>query len=293
MSDFLRHGRIIGGTATVPDLAVALAAYGRLGLRLAHQGQVPADLAASWGAPGVAGAAMAVLQPASGAPCHIRLVEQPLPADFAPTRSFGWAAFEITVQDVFNWPARLAGAFDVIGPPRNIPGLPQFVAMQMLGPGREMLYLNEVFADTPESDLARAQSPCDHVFIVILAAPDRAAAMAWYARQLGLVEAAQHTIPYTMINRAFGLDAGTLTTLSMAQIGRLPVVEIDDYPPAATPRMVLPGLLPPGNALVTLAVDSLAGRGLDFITPPVRRDGRLTGTVRGPAGELLELVALG
>ena len=48
-------------------------------------------------------------------------------------------------------------------------------------------------------------------------------------------------------------------------------------------------------AVVTLAVDDLDGLDLDWITPPVRRDGALyakhrTATVRGLAGELLELV---
>jgi len=97
-----------------------------------------------------------------------------------------------------------------------------------------------------------------------------------------------------MINKAFGLAQGTQSTISMLQKGRMPIVEVDGYPEAATPRAVAPGLLPPGNALVTLAVDSL-NRNLPFIAPPERRDGplyagRRTATLRGPAGELLELV---
>ena len=300
MSAFLTHGRIVGATAAVPDLDAALADYrDGLGLRVVEQGVVPDDLAASWGTPGVAGASYAALQPGSGAPCTLRLVEQPLPPDFRPTRTFGWAAFEITVQDVFGWPGRLAGAgFEIVGPPREIPGLPYFVAMQMLGRGREMIYLNEVRQDTPTADLPRAASPVDHVFIVILATPDRADTLAWYRQRLGLDEGGTYTIPYTMISRAFDLPPDTLHGLSMAQAGRLPIVEIDDYPAAATPRVTAPGMLPPGNSMVTLAVDGLDGRGLDFIAPPVARDGPVYGgrraaTVRGPAGELLELVEIG
>ena len=100
-----------------------------------------------------------------------------------------------------------------------------------------------------------------------------------------------------MINKAFGLDAATLTTISMAQKGRMPIVEIDDYPAQADVRQRDEGMLPPGNALVTLAVDTLDGLGLDFITPPRVRDdafyeGRRAATVVGPAGELLELVEI-
>ncbi len=299
MSAFLTHGRIVGGLAGTPDLDAALTDYrDRLGLAAVEQSTVPADLAASWGAPGVAGARFATLQPTSGAPCFVRLVEQPLRADFVPTRSFGWAAYEITVQDVFGWPDRLAGSgFDIVGPPREIPGLPYFVAMQMLGRGREMVYLNEVRQDTPTSDLPRAGSPVDHLFIVILATPNRAATMDWYAQRLGLEEGGSYVIPYTMISKAFDLPLDTLHGLSMAQVGRMPIVEIDDYPAQATPRARDAGMLPPGNAIVTLAVDSLDRAGLDFIAPPVVRGGPFyrgmrAATVVGSAGELLELVEI-
>lgn len=299
MSDFLTHGRIVGGTIGTPDLDAALADYrNRLGLVVAEQGPLDRDVAASWGCPGVAGARSAILRPASGAACFVRLVEQPLPAGFVPTTTFGWAAYEMTVQDVFGWPGKLEDAgFDIVGPPREIPGLPYFVAMQMLGRGREMIYLNEVRQDTPTNDLPRAASPVDHVFIVILAAPNLAVAMDWYATRLGLQEGDSHVIPYTMISRAFGQPLDTLHSLSMAQMGRMPVIEIDDYPARATPRAGDPGMLPPGNALVTLAVDSLERLGLEFIAPPVARDGpfyagRRAATTTGPAGELLELVEL-
>jgi catechol 2,3-dioxygenase-like lactoylglutathione lyase family enzyme len=298
MTEFLTHGRIVGGLATTPDLDGALYDYrDALGLELVERGPVPADLAASWGAPRVAGAAMATLRPTSGAPCFLRLVEQPLPPDYRPTRTFGWNAFEITVQDVFGWPDRLAGSgFEIVGPPKEIEGLPYFVAMQMLGRGREMVYLNEVRSNTPGSDLPKAQSPVDHIFIVILATADREATMRWYQDRLGLDAGGVYTIEYTMINKAFDLAPGTQSTISMLQKGRLPIVEVDGYPAAAAPREVAPGMLPPGNAMVTLAVDSL-DRDLPFIAAPEVRDGafyagRRTATVRGPAGELLELVEL-
>ena len=299
MSAFLTHGRIVGGLIPTPDVETALADYRhRLGLRVVEEGVLAADLAASWSAPGIAGARIATLQPTSGAPCFLRLVEQPLRPGFVPTTSYGWAAYEITVQDVFGWPERLADSgFEIVGAPREIPGLPYFVAMQMLGRGREMIYLNEVRCDTPTSDLPKAGSAVDHLFIVILATPDRAATLAWYQQRLGLEEGGTYTIPYTMISKAFGLPLDTLHGLSMAQVGRMPIVEIDDYPSQARPRVRNDGMLPPGNAMVTLAVDSLERPGLDFISPPVERNGsfyagRRTATVIGSAGELLELVEL-
>lgn len=293
----MSHGRILCGTATVPDLDAALGDYrDALGLSVVETGTVLADLAASWGSPASTGSRYAILQPTSGARSFIRLVEQPMPTAFAPTTTYGWAAFEMTVQDVFGWPAKLTGSgFDIVGAPKEIPGLPYFVAMQMLGRGKEMIYLNEVRSNTPTSDLPPAQSPVDCLFIVILACADRPAALDWYRDRLKLDIGADYVIPYTMIQKAFGLAGDYLSTITMAQKGRMPIVEVDGYPDAATARPGDPDRLPPGNAVVTLAVDDLDGLDLDWITPPVRRDGALyakhrTATVRGLAGELLELV---
>jgi hypothetical protein len=300
MSDFLTHGRIMGGVVATPDLDIALEDYhGRLGLNIVERGELAADLAASWNCPASAGARIATLQPQSGAHCFIRLVEQPVPQDFRPVRTYGWAAYELTVQDVYGWPDRLAGSgFDIVGPPKPIEGLPYFIPMQVTGRGREMIYLNEVAENTPSSDLPKAASLTDHIFIVILATHDREANLAWLQEKIGLDVGGTYTLEYTMINKAFGLEAGTQSSITMVQKGRLPIIEVDDYPGAATARPCAAGCLPPGNALVTLAVDSLDAVKADFIAPPAVRGGTIyagkrSATVVGMAGELLELVEIG
>jgi catechol 2,3-dioxygenase-like lactoylglutathione lyase family enzyme len=291
------HGQIKCGTIAVADLEIAISDYrDTLGLLLVETGRLSPSLAESWGAPATTDGRYALLQPSSGAACFIRLIEQPDRTDFLPTTTFGWAAYELTVQDAFGWPDRLTGSsFEVIGPPREIAGLPYFVAMQALGPGREMIYLNEVCLDTPSTDLPRANSPADQIFIVILAAPDRQVAVEWYKARLGLDIGETHTIEYTMINKAFGLSSGTQSTLTMIQKGRMPIVEVDAYPSSAGARKSNIGMLPPGNSMVSLAVDEIAGLDLDWIATPKERpgplyNGHMSGTVFGPAGELLELV---
>jgi hypothetical protein len=57
-------------------------------------------------------------------------------------------------------------------------------------------------------------------------------------------------------------------------------------------------MLPPGNAMVTLAVPDLELCAVEGIVPPAVREGALyegrrAGTVRGAAGELVELVEAG
>ena len=300
MTHALQHGSILGGLVTVPDLESALRDYHDvLGMRVIEQGVVGHDLAAAWACPNSAASPMAVLQPASGADCCIRIVEQPDHASFKPTTTYGWAAYELTVKDVFRWPDRLQGSgFDIVGPPKELEGLPFFVPMQVLGTGREMVYLNEVRENTPSSDLPHAKSLTDHIFIVILATPDRVATVQWYKEKLHLTEGDTYTLEYSMINDAFDKPAGTVSDLTMVQNDRLPIVEVDDYPAEATKRPTHAGMLPPGNGLVTLAVDSLDDINIEWIMPPVSRveapySGRRSATTIGPAGELLELIEIG
>jgi hypothetical protein len=173
-----------------------------------------------------------------------------------------------------------------------------FVPMQVLGTGREMVYLNQVFGDMAQTDLPRAKSLTDLIFIVILGAPDRAEACRWYQESLGLDLADTYEIPYRMINQAFVLPESHITAMTMVQSGRMPIAEIDGYPPQARPRARHAGMLPPGNALVTLAMRDLDMCKVDWITSPATREGllyegRRAGTTLGPAGELLELVETG
>ncbi|BDW81503.1 hypothetical protein MACH24_09410 [Erythrobacter sp. Dej080120_24] len=297
----IAQGTILAGTSTVPDLDQAVRAYcDILGLDLVETGRIAPPQADSWDCPATAQAAYALLRPASGAPCWFRLVEQPAHADFIPTTSYGWAAFECAVADAHAWPERLPGElFEVRGLPRTPGNLePTFIAMQTLGPGREMLYLNQVLNQPADTDLPEARSPIDRIFIVVLAASDRGACIAWYGRHLGLAHAADHTLAYSMINIAFAHPADHQTTLSMMHNGRMPVVEIDGYPDLARPRPRHPGMLPPGNALVSLAVSDLDACGLDWLAPPQRLagplyDGRRSATAIGPAGELLECIETG
>ena len=297
----IEHGTILGGLSTVPDLGKGIAAYrDALGLELVEQGEVGKGLAASWGAPVCAGARHAVLKVRSGEPCFVRLVEQPDVPAFKPTTTYGWAAFEMSVQDVWHWPDALPpDLFTMIGPPKKLENMePAFIPMQVLGPGKEMVYLNQVLSDMPDTDLPRARSPVDRIFIVVLATPDREASIGWYAERLGLERGADYTLPYSMINTAFNLAPETQTTISMVKRGRRPIVEVDDYPAAATERPRHAGMLPPGNALVSLVVRDLDACDIEWITPPATREGALyegrrAGTTIGAGGELVELVEVG
>jgi hypothetical protein len=132
------------------------------------------------------------------------------------------------------------------------------------------------------------------MFIAVLAALDRAEAVAFHGR-LGFAEGETWEIPYSMINRSFGLPDAHLTAMTMTRAGRLPASEIDQYPDEAEFRKRAPGELPPGNALVTACVADLDAVDAPFLEPPARLEGtmysgRRVAVVRGPSEELLELI---
>lgn len=292
-------GRIKCGTITTPDFAASLADYtGPLGLEIREQGLVPDDLAAAWGSPASAGKAFALLGYPGGAPAFLRLVAA-TPVPYTPLRSHGWAAFEYTVADCFALHQALGGsAFTVIGEPKRVPGFDNFIPFQVSGRAGEVLYLNQVLEPAMSGlDLPITTARVDHMFIAILAAPDREAAIAFHRDALGFAIGDTWVIPYSVINASFGLPADTTTAMTMTRTGRLPAVEIDQYPAAATPRTTPPGELPPGNAMVSLLCASLDAVCAPFLAPPVRNDGplyagRRSACVRGAAGELIELIAL-
>ena len=292
---FDTQGRIKCGTVSTGDFDASLADYATLGLHVVSETVVSADLAAAWGAPACAGRRSALLH-GGGRPCYIRIIEATPVGGYMPLVSLGWAAFEISVADVFALHARLGGsAFRVLGAPKKVGSFTTFIPFQVAGRAGEVLFLNEVLAPSADGvELPFASVDIDQIFIVPLATRDRAAALAFHAG-LGFSEGATYTLPYTVINAAFGLPADHQTTLTMTRVGSIAASEIDQYPPAATARPVPPGELPPGNAMVSFIVASFDAVATPLLGPPTRGDGplyngRRIGCVRGTAGEIIELI---
>jgi len=283
-------------TLTVPDPEAAAARYGAwFDYSVAERGVVPQDLAESWGCPASAGRAFIVCRPASGADVFIRFVEGRTPSDYRPLRTFGWAAIEICVQDTLAVNARMERSpFQIIGPPRELDGLPAIFPMQVKGPDQEIVYLTEIRDNLPAFDLPRAQALIDRLFILVLACSDLQTSLDWFERELKLSPGRSMDIVYTMIANAFGLPHEQKHTIATMIHQRDCFLELDQYPDAATPRPTEPGALPPGVAMTTFRhpdFDALSG----WIAPPIAREGtvyggRRSGTLRAPDGILVEVV---
>jgi len=87
-----------------------------------------------------------------------------------------------------------------------------------------------------------------------------------------------------------------LATSGLAERGNL--IEFDGYSSRTRARPVEPGQLPPGIVSTTFAVADLDALKVDWIAPPTRHaglayQGKRAGTLRGPAGELIELIETG
>lgn len=288
---------IVAVTLTVPDLAAVERAYGGyLGYRVVGRGALDGALAAAWGTPGLAGREYLLMQPASGAPVFLRAIRQDPVPGFAAMRTHGWNANEILVQDPCAIHQRLQDSpFQIIGEPKGLSVNPDIVAMQALGPAEELIYLTRIPEGRSLFNLGSAQSFVDRTFIVVLGGPDLQAMRRFYAERLGMpvTEAMDSTI--SVLARAWGLPAETAFELAIVQFPQDFLIELDAYPPGATPRPRRPGELPPGMSLVSFGVASLDALDLEFVAAPRRIEaapyhGRRVAVAIGAAGEYLELV---
>lgn len=288
---FDTHGRIKCGTVATPDLAASIADYAALGLAVVERGDVPARLASLWRAPAHGGRGYALLH-GGGRPGYVRLVEGEVTPP-APMATRGWVAFELTVRDVAALHARVAGsAWRVIGAPRAVGAFTTFIPFQVAGRAGEVLYLNQVLAAGVDGlELPFAIADIDHVFIAVLAAPEREAAVAFH-EALGFERGQTYAFPIGVVNDGMRLAHDHKTTLTMTRVGSLPASEVDEFPVGTPERPVAAAFLPGGNAVVSFVVralpegaDAVDGEGLLY-------RGRRVACVQGAAGELVELIEM-
>ncbi len=289
-------------TLSVADLDRSVELYCEwLDYSIEERGELDNALAASWGAAQSAGRRYAVLRPASGQDIFIRFVENRTHPDYAALRSYGWAAIEICVSDVLAVNKRiLQSPFEIIGPPKELDGLPAIYPMQVKGPDQEIVYLTQIREDLPEFDLPRAEALIDRLFILVMACSDMKASLSWMAEHLDIaVGRDELIIVYTMLAKAFDLPLEDPHTISTMVHGKDVFLELDQMPPQANVRPGYEDELPQGVAIGTFWVpdfDDIDRRNKDaWIKPPSSRDsviyqGKRSGSLRAPDGTLVEIV---
>ncbi|WP_138378902.1 VOC family protein [Luteithermobacter gelatinilyticus] len=291
------EGRIKAATVSAPHIDATARSYqDYLGYITVDEGTVSPEQAWAWGASKMEGKRQIVMGPESGTKVYIRLVEnEPVP-DYEYLKTFGWNAIEITVTDVEALNDRLKESpFKIIGDPTYLDFSDKIYPMQAVGLADEVFYLNQVRGNLPDYDLPMARSFVDHIFIMILAAPDVQKAVDFYLDHFGWSQGNTYHVKYGVINDAFNLPEETPHYLSMTCVGRIVNNEIDQYPEGTTIRPGKEGLLPPGIAMTSYIVEDLDRVKAPFISPPLRLgtppyEGRRSACCIGAAGELIELI---
>jgi len=268
-----------------------------LDYRTVLHGEVPAELARAWDAPAMAGQPYVLMRPASGAGTLVRFIEAPAGTEVPePYMTHGWNALELLVMDPDALARSLPGAgFRVIGPPANLgPGEDAPRAMQVVGPGRELLYLTRL-RPGGGYDLGTAQSPVDRPFIVVVGGPRIEALRDFYRDELGLPVGELMNWRISGLARAHGLGPEVRFPLSLVTLPGPFALELDGYPAGAKPRPRAAGALPGGLAMMGFTIASLDDGGPALRHPPQAiwtypYDGRRVAATIGPAGEWIELV---
>jgi len=290
---------IVAVTLLVPDVGAAERAYGEaLSYQTVERGRIAPEQAAEWNATALAGRDYVLLQPASGEPVYLRMVEtdaSPAPA----LKALGWNATEILVEDPALLAPRLAGsAFRVIGPPAPLEINPAVTAMQALGPSGELLYFTRMPAGKSKFGLGSATSFVDRVFIVVAGVRDIRRTLDFYATTFGLPVTEPAPSRVEILADAWGLTREQPFLLGIVRLPERFLIEVDQYPSGAPARDVAPGELPAGMAMVSFAVDSLEPFLPRLVAPPRALpgppyDGRRAGVMLGPDGEPIELIEFG
>lgn len=294
------EGRIKVATVSAADPDAVVKSYQDFfGYKVIQSGVVSEAEAKLWGTPNMAGKRQILTGPASGTEVFIRVIENDAVSAYAPLKTYGWNAIEVTVTDVEELDRQLHDSpFEIIGPPAYLDFSDRIYPMQAVGLAQEVFYLNQVRGDLPDYDLPLARSFVDQIFIMILATKDMNEAIRFYTEKLGWSQGNAYFTKYSVINNAFNLPEETPHHLSMTCVGRDVNNEVDQYPEGTVERPCNAGMLPPAIAMVSYTITSLDKLDIDFIAPPVQLDhapynGRRTATCIGYAGELVELIEIG
>jgi len=287
---------IVAVTLLVPDVHAAERAYqGTLHYQTVEDGHVSRDQARAWGAAKTANREYVVMKAASGEPVYIRFVESKEPPPTALKR-LGWNATEILVEDPPQLERQLAGTpFQVVEPAAPLEINPAVVALQALGPSREMLYFTRIPAGKSKFNLGSATSFVDRVFIVVAGVHDIRRTLDFYKETFGMAVTEPAPSRAAVIAEAWGMPRDTRFTMAIVRLPERFLIELDEYPAAAEPLKSRRKDLPSGMAMVSFAVPSLDPFVDRLIAPPRTLDGigyggRRAGVLLGPSGERIELI---
>jgi len=291
--------RIKIATVGAKNLAETTVLYERwLDYKVVERGSIPALLATSWGAPNIADQPYALLQGSSGDDVFLRVLETPHSEAYAAMTTFGWNAIEIIVEDPDEIYKKLSNSpFMHVGGPDYLSANSSIRAVQFKGPSEEIFYFTTETGDRTKSTLLTPRAAIDRPFIMVVAGPDARALTDFYVETFDAKEAFFLNTDIAILAKAQGLAEDHKFEMGFVRLGEFSnSIEIDGYPESTQPRKIAEGFLPPGVSITSFALQDLGRINADlFISPPMSMPGKAyagnrVATIRGPAGELIELI---
>ena len=278
-------GPIACGVLLARDIDPLVAAYQRgLELSVTQRFRLDEATAAGLGLQALAGQRGCLLAGGSGRE-WLMAIEAATAAPRDALTTHGWLSQEVLVADVDRLAAGLAGSpFEVLRPPANLAVSERIRACQVRGPAGEILYLTQVSGAVPPFELPVCRAPVDHLFIAVLSAPERSAALAYYEGLAGR-EGLRFDTRISVVNGGLGLPLEQRHPVGTVQLAGCALIEIDQIE-AATPAPAAPCT---GTALIVFEAGAAP--------PPEARAlregpfaGRLMAPIRGRAGERAALL---
>ena len=281
-------------TVPAPNLDEVETCYEKyLGYKVVGRGSLDEILCELWQCRSLSGHRYLLMAPEAGDECIFRFIEAELQQDFLPFSTYGWNAAEIMVRNVDAMADKLADSpFEIVGAPANLSFTDDIRAMQVVGPGRELLYLTEFKKPVPAFDTPVARCDVDVVFIVILGGPSMEGLQNFYADRYDVARAPAVESRVKGMSAAFGKSPEHRYRIAALPLAGKSLIEVDEMPAEATPRPVDEQSLPGGIAMVSFAGRGLAGdaaRKIHSAEAPYR-DLELVSCCRGAAGELIEIL---
>ncbi|MBL8202483.1 MAG: hypothetical protein JNK40_16070 [Chromatiales bacterium] len=288
-------GPIACVTIRTPSLEASEAAYGQfLHYRPVGRGGISAAESTLWGVPGLAGTPYLLMAPEAATDFVFRFVELPPEPGYRAFRRHGWQAAELIVDRVDPLAERLRNSpFEIVAPPLDLSFCPDIRAMQIRGPGGEIIYLTEFKKPVPGLEAPPARCAVDRTFIVIVGGKSLEGMQRYFRDTFGVPETPAMESRVQTMALEFGLSREHRFRLAaLPLLGRC-YIEADEMPPAAQPLPERHTGLPAGISMVSFCSPALAGNGRasappDSIPPYAGATG--VECVRGAAGELLEII---
>lgn len=237
------------------------------------------------------------MAPAAATDFVFRFIELPPVPGYRAFKSHGWQAAELIVACVDDLAERFRDSpFEVVAPPMDLSFCPDIRAMQIRGPGGEILYLTEFKKPVPGLDAPPARAAVDRTFIVIVGGASLDDMQQYFNDAFGVPRGQAMESRVQTMALEFGLSREHRFRIAALPLTGRCYIEADQMPAEAAALPLIHRELPAGIAMVSFDLKATAGQDGSSRTPPPDAgppyaDATAVDCVRGAAGEILELIS--